>query len=62
MENFYKNFLRKIQKTLNIDKLCPFCEIQNTKGNRTFKKLLRNLINFKKQLTIQEANTIVLPE
>ncbi len=36
MENFYKNFLRKIQKTLNIYKLCPFCEIQN----RNEKKVL----------------------
>ena len=62
MENFYKNFLRKIQKTLNIDKLCPLCEIQNIKGKTTIKKLLRNLINFKKWLTIQEVNTIVLPE
>lgn len=34
MENFYKNFLRKIQKTLNIYKICSFCEIQNKSGKK----------------------------
>lgn len=46
MENFYKNFLRKIQKTLNIYKTCSFCEIQNNSGKKVLeirkKQPLRN--------------------
>lgn len=42
MENFYKIFLRKIQKTLNIYKLCLFCEIQNKKEKKALETVRMN--------------------
>lgn len=43
MENFYKNFLRNIQKTLNIYKLCLFCEIQKKTGKKIMETVKYNL-------------------
>ncbi len=50
MENFYKIFLRIIQKSLNINKLCSICENQKAGTEKRLEKQEKGACNLQEEL------------